>query len=457
MYPVVVLLFLVFHASFCSAQVLKMRSWQMPSFHSASTGDQVLQGQFTQSGVTQQEGNLLQESLPNTNQSLQQARVASAASQLCEVDESSRVGCGERGISPAECEALDCCFDNRRFFRAYDGPMCYYGKAVTVQCTMDGLFILVISRDVTIPSIDLESISIQAITGEPCTAVDSNDDFAIFQFPVTACGTTTKVEGDYIVYENTMVSSYEVGFGPHGAITRDSSLELTFQCRYLATVVEDLVVDVNTRPLPPPVVQKGALRVELRLAKGVCKTKGCSDAEMYSSYYTEADYPVTKLLQDPVYVEVRIPERADPNIALVLNHCWATGTPDSSSKPQWDLLVDGCPYAEDRYQTSLVPVTLSSGLQHLTHYRRFIVKMFTFVGQETLIPQEEQLFIHCSTALCQLSATESCEPSCDRTRRSVSPPWDSEKKLLVSSGMVLFVADSPALAKSQADSHEEAH
>lgn len=62
---------------------------------------------------------------------------------------------------------------------------------------------------------------------------------------------------------------------------------------------------------------------------------------MYSSYYTEADYPVTKLLQDPVYVEVRIPERADPNIALVLNHCWATGTPDSSSKPQWDLLVDG--------------------------------------------------------------------------------------------------------------------
>lgn len=50
---------------------------------------------------------------------------------------------------------------------------------------------------------------------------------------------------------------------------------------------------------------------------------------------------MTKVLQDPVYVEVRILERTDPNIAVVLNHCWATSSPDSSSKPQWDLLVAG--------------------------------------------------------------------------------------------------------------------
>lgn len=50
---------------------------------------------------------------------------------------------------------------------------------------------------------------------------------------------------------------------------------------------------------------------------------------------------MTKVLQDPVYVEVRILERADPNLALVLKHCWATTSPDSSSLPQWDLVVDG--------------------------------------------------------------------------------------------------------------------
>lgn len=64
-------------------------------------------------------------------------------------------------------------------------------------------------------------------------------------------------------------------------------------------------------------------------------------ADVYSSYYTDADYPVTKVLQDSVYVEVRILEREDPNIALVLDSCWATSSPYPSSEPQWDLLVDG--------------------------------------------------------------------------------------------------------------------
>lgn len=63
--------------------------------------------------------------------------------------------------------------------------------------------------------------------------------------------------------------------------------------------------------------------------------------EMYSSYYTEADYPMTKVLQDPVYVELHILEQADLNIVLVLKHCWATKNPDSFSEPQWDLVVDG--------------------------------------------------------------------------------------------------------------------
>lgn len=69
----------------------------------------------------------------------------------------------------------------------------YLAVSVTMQCTMDGQFVLVISRDITIPSINLDSISILEATGGPCRAVDSNDDFAIYQFPVTACGARTKV------------------------------------------------------------------------------------------------------------------------------------------------------------------------------------------------------------------------------------------------------------------------
>lgn len=61
----------------------------------------------------------------------------------------------------------------------------------------------------------------------------------------------------------------------------------------------------------------------------------------YSSFYMDSDYPVTKVLRDPVYVEVRILERTDPNLVLTLGRCWATSSPYPHSLPQWDLLIDG--------------------------------------------------------------------------------------------------------------------
>ena len=63
--------------------------------------------------------------------------------------------------------------------------------------------------------------------------------------------------------------------------------------------------------------------------------------EAYKSFYTVADYPIYKVLQEPVYVQVHILERTDPNIVLNLEKCWATADPSAASLPQWDLLVDG--------------------------------------------------------------------------------------------------------------------
>ncbi len=100
-----------------------------------------------------------------------------------------------------------------------------------------------------------------------------------------------------------------------------------------------------------------------------------------------------------------------------------------------------CPYQDDRYLTTLVPVTGSSGLQFPSHYKRFVVKMFTFVDSASLAPLQEtvcppvlehfnfttygfcdlllflpcQIFIHCSTEVCHPSSG-SCEQSCTRKR-----------------------------------------
>ncbi|XP_039523296.1 zona pellucida sperm-binding protein 4-like isoform X3 [Pimephales promelas] len=348
----------------------------------------------------------------------------------CAVADYEQIQCGPPGISGAECAAINCCFN---------GQQCYYGKAVTVQCIRDGQFVVVVARDVTLPRLSLDSVRLLGGDDPACSPVGSTPFFAIYQFPVTACGTSMMEDSGYVVYENRMTSSYEVGIGPLGSITRDSHFELLFQCRYSGTSVEALVVEVNTVPPPPPVAAPGPLRVELRLANGQCVTKGCAEGdEAYTSYYSDADYPVTKVLREPVYVEVHVMERTDPNIVLMLGHCWATSTPSPLSLPQWDLLVDGCPYQDDRYLTTLVPVTGSSGLQFPTHYKRFIVKMFTFVDPSSLAPLQETIFIHCSTAVCHPSSG-SCEQSCTRKRRDTPIKTISSGQTVVSSGEVNLV------------------
>uniref|UniRef100_A0AAR2KRD5 Zona pellucida sperm-binding protein 4 n=1 Tax=Pygocentrus nattereri TaxID=42514 RepID=A0AAR2KRD5_PYGNA len=349
---------------------------------------------------------------------------------ICGVDDVDRVPCGEPGIDAAQCGAINCCFD---------GQQCYYGRTVTVQCTIDGQFVLVVARDTTLPRLSLDSISLLGGSDAPCSAVDSNADFAIYQFPVTACGTRAMELGGYVVYENKMSSSYEVGVGPLGAITRDSHYELYFQCRYADATVAALAVQLASNNPPMPVAASGPLMVELRLGSGQCVTKGCMQAA-YTSYYGDADYPVTKVLREPVYVEVRILGRTDPNIALVLGRCWATSSPDPFSIPQWELLVDGCPYQHDSYLTTPIPVDGSSGLQFPSHYKRFVLKMFAFVDHASMAPLQEKVFIHCSTSVCQLTAADSCEPRCSRQSKDVVAAGrkSSHQLTVVSSGEVIF-------------------
>ncbi|XP_026766387.3 zona pellucida sperm-binding protein 4 [Pangasianodon hypophthalmus] len=352
--------------------------------------------------------------------------------QTCQVQEFERVPCGEPGIKAAQCNAINCCFD---------GQQCYYGKTVTVQCTLDGQFVLVVARDATVPRISLDSISMLGGNTGPCGPVDSNTAFAIYQFPVTACGTTMMVQGGYVVYENRMFSSYEVGVGPRGSITRDTHFELYFQCKYSAVRFAFVAIEPAANVDPLPIVASGPLQVQLRLGKGQCVTKGCVEEQVaYTSYYSATEYPVTKILREPVYVEVSIVGRTDPNIVLVLGGCWATASPNPYSLPQWDLLVNGCPYKDDRYLTKLIPVNGTSGLAYPTHYRRFVLKMFTFVDPTSMAPLQETLYIHCSTAVCLPTARDSCEPRCIRRRRDLAAVEGSSPNTsgIVSSGGVIF-------------------
>lgn len=64
-----------------------------------------------------------------------------------------------------------------------------------VQCTRDGQFVVVVARDATLPPVDVTSVSLLEMNDPTCSAVDTTPAFAIFQFPMTLCGTTVKVGG----------------------------------------------------------------------------------------------------------------------------------------------------------------------------------------------------------------------------------------------------------------------
>ncbi|XP_043542735.1 zona pellucida sperm-binding protein 4-like [Chiloscyllium plagiosum] len=163
------------------------------------------------------------------------------------------------------------------------------------------------------------------------------------------------------------------------------------------------------RPPPLAASEDGILRLELRIA-----TDGS-----YSWWYRDSDYPIQRILQESVFVEVRVKDRTDPMIVLRLRDCWATPVPAPDHEVQWSLLVDGCPYEGDDYLTLLHPVGVSSGLQFPTHHKRFEVKTFVFLDGVSEQPLSGQVYLHCSAEVCSPSAQDDCTPRCGpRTRRS---------------------------------------
>lgn len=62
--------------------------------------------------------------------------------------------------------------------------------------------------------------------------------------------------------------------------------------------------------------------------------------DSYRKFHGLQDFPVTKLLQQPLYFEVEL-LAASPRVSLELENCWATFDEDGTSQPRWNLIVLG--------------------------------------------------------------------------------------------------------------------
>ncbi|KAM9223543.1 LOW QUALITY PROTEIN: zona pellucida sperm-binding protein 1 [Leptosomus discolor] len=320
------------------------------------------------------------------------------------------------------CLQAGCCYDDMDRVAP-----CYYGNTATVQCLLDGHFVMVVPRGSGPQPYNLDSVRL-ASAQRGCEPLRVTEAFVMFHFAVTQCGTTVQGIEDRLIYENQLISTIDVQGSPR-SITRDSVYILQARCIYNASDLLPLRMEVAVPPTAVPLAVLGPLGLQLRVATD----------ESYSSYHTDGDYPLVKVLRDPVYVEVRLLQKTDPNLVLVLHQCWAAPSPDAAAEPQWAHPGGWCPFEGDNYRTQLVRGPASPQLPFPSHYQRFVISTFTFVEPPSMAVLEGEVYISCSASVCHLAQPEPCRPSCQlgvpsRARRSLG----DTRATVTSRGRVVF-------------------
>ncbi|XP_072280202.1 zona pellucida sperm-binding protein 4-like isoform X1 [Pyxicephalus adspersus] len=326
---------------------------------------------------------------------------------------SERFPCLDSSVSREECLRYRCCYDPKDHITP-----CYYGQRVTVNCSSDGSFQMVISRHVTSPPLLLTSVVLGLGTCPPPVIIG---DFLVIKGQVQACSTSRFVQGQ-LVYEFSITAKQDILVSPSGSITRDSTLVVTSLCPYNFTLSLTLVSSVELPSPFPSVTNSGVLEVELRIAKG----------SAYSEFYTSIDYPVQIPLRELIFFEVVLLQPSDPRLHLRLHHCWGTPNKDPESTVRWPLVYDGCPFTEDDPVTKILPGPIPSS------YQRFVVSAFRFLDY----PSQSQVYVFCSVSVCVPSSNETCTTDCIRLRRGRRFEPDYSHHLVKTSGPLVFRSEA---------------
>ncbi|KAM5171931.1 zona pellucida sperm-binding protein 4-like [Mantella aurantiaca] len=355
---------------------------------------------------------------------------------LCSaINQEDKLACADMPITRDTCEAMGCCYSSN------DARMpCFFGNKLTAQCTPDNSMVIAVSKDLTKPSLLLESVHVIGLDSCRQLSVARSNSFAVFRFPLS-CSNAHQVPGSLVNYENTIEAERGIQTWQGYSITRDSTLRVTVHCSYIQTGTVPLALTVNTLPPPFPVSTSGPLELEMRIAQDLG----------YGSYYTVEDYPLVKVLREPVYLEVRLIRRTDPNLVLVLNDCWATNSADPTLLPQWPILFDSCPFNGDNYISRIIPVGASSQAVPLPNYhKRFLVNTFTFVDSRNQLALGGLVYFHCSASVCVPSAMDSCVVSCGQRGRPVAFTSVDDKEMLKLEGTDLSQYSTLDLARTLA-------
>uniref|UniRef100_A0AAQ6AHW9 ZP domain-containing protein n=1 Tax=Amphiprion ocellaris TaxID=80972 RepID=A0AAQ6AHW9_AMPOC len=261
----------------------------------------------------------------------------------------------------------------------------FFPSAETLHCFPNGTMTALAVKLESVPGLNPSQLTLRDPT---CGPTYSDERYAYFVFTGNSCGTTRKFLPNMMMYENEISLPDELG-AKRASNSEEPEYELKVSCYYDINTTYAVAFQPRQRRNEPYAENaKGQLQVAMRLALD----------DSYSVFHRVEDYPITKYLQQPLYFEVELLTPASPEVSVELENCWATLDQDRTSRPRWNLIINGCANPVDQYQVIFHPVWTDARVQYPSHFKRFEVKMFAFAqDQEDL---SRQLFVHCDVMIC---------------------------------------------------------
>ncbi|XP_072303324.1 zona pellucida sperm-binding protein 4-like [Eucyclogobius newberryi] len=292
----------------------------------------------------------------------------------CAVPTLERLSCGSSSTTMTSCQSMGCCWD-------MVSSSCFYPMD---ECTNDHYFVFAIYHDSASIPLDTASLVIPGTTCEPLILTDT---VAVFKFKMDECGTRGFTVGGTQVYLAEVQTAVETLNLKYGAISRSSQLRFLIECRYSSSDKTSLastgyMVKTPSSMVPSVLYSDGLYGVELKLAKD----------DTYSSFYPTYHQPLRFLLGRTVYLQLLLLSPT-PKAVLLVNYCIAY--PRSASNALV-LVHEGCANPFDPHSAVLI----NGDFGQPKNERRFVVKAFQFMEQNTNTYLDEEIYFMCSTEVC---------------------------------------------------------